>query len=351
VQTLPETGTYTVLVDATTINTGDTTLTVYSVPADTTSSVTINGSAVAVTTTQPGQNGSLTFTGTAAQQVAVHWTSNTIGSVFVKLLSTNGTTVLAQALTSASSFDMPLVALPATGTYTISIDPSSVNTGSITLSVTAAAATLVINSIGPPTEIVVATSANVTVGVAGGPANTTDWVGLYLVGAADFPSLAWQYLNGTQTAPGTGVSSATLTFTMPSSPGRHELRFFANNGYTRLAISTNVITTSTGALTVDSSAVGSPVTVAPSASVTVGVTGGPANTTDWVGLYPIGGANSSYVAWKYLNGTQTAPGTGVSSATLTFTMPSTTGNYELRFLASNGYTRLAVSTAVAVIAP
>jgi uncharacterized protein YegP (UPF0339 family) len=200
-------------------------------------------------------------------------------------------------------------------------------------------------------ELVVATSANVTVGVAGGPANTTDWVGLYLVGGSDNPALAWKYLNGSQSPPGMGSTSASLTFTMQSTPGRYEFRFFANNGYTRLATSTHVVTTSTASVSVDSIAVGSPVTVAPSANVTVGVAGGPANTTDWVALYPVGGGISSYVAWKYLNGTQTAPGTGSSSATLTFTMPSTPGNYEFRFLANNGYVTLAVSTRVAVITP
>jgi hypothetical protein len=223
------------------------------------------------------------------------------------------------------------------------------NTGSIALSVTASSATLLVNSTGPPTEMVVAGSASVSVGVAGGPANTTDWVGLYELGAADYPTLAWQYLDGSQTAPGTGVVSATLTFTMPSAPGKYEFRFFANNGYTRLALSTNVATTSTASMTVNTSALGSPVTVAPSASVSVAVSSGPASTTDWVGLYAIGG---SLVSWNYLNGSHTAPGTGVSSATLTFTMPSTAGTYyEFRFLANDGYGRLAVSTTVAVIAP
>jgi hypothetical protein len=239
---------------------------------------------------------------------------------------------LAHALTSAGSFDMQLVTLPATGTYTISVDPSVTNTGSIALSVTAASATLLVNSTGPPTEMVVAGGASVTVGVAGGPANTTDWVGLFELGTADSPNLAWKYLNGS-----------------PTATRKYEFPFFADNGYTRLALITNVATTSTASMTVNTSALGSPVTVAPSASVSVAVSSGPASTTDWVGLYAIGG---SLVSWNYLNGSHTAPGTGLSSATLTFTMPSTAGTYyDFRFLANDGYGRLAVSTTVAVIAP
>ena len=135
---------------------------------------------------------------------------------------------------------------------------------------------------------------------------------------------------------------------MPSAPGKYEFRFFANNGYTVLAVSTNVATASTATVSVNGNALGSPLTVAPSASVTVGVAGGPANTTDWVGLYVLGG---SLVSWNYLNGSHTAPSTGVASATLTFTMPSTTGSYEFRFLANDGYVRLAVSTTVTVTTP
>src|SRR5215203_2230790 len=96
VATLPSTGTYTIFVDPTTTVTGGLSVTLHDVPADSTGTVTVNGSAVTVTTTTPGQNGSRTFSGTAAQQVAVQWTSNSMGSVAVTLLSTDGTTVLTQ---------------------------------------------------------------------------------------------------------------------------------------------------------------------------------------------------------------------------------------------------------------
>jgi hypothetical protein len=136
---LPVTGTYTVWIDPSVANTGDTIVTAYDVPADTTGSVTINGNPVPVNLGTPGQNGSLTFTGTQNQQVTVHVTGNTIGSVTVKLLSSDGQTVLTQTLQSGANFDLLPATLPTveTATYTITINPSSANAGTLNISVTA----------------------------------------------------------------------------------------------------------------------------------------------------------------------------------------------------------------------
>lgn len=126
----------TVKVDPGGSNTGNVTLTAYDVPADVTGSVTIGGSAAGVTITAPGQKGSLTFTGTASQQLTVHVTGNTMSTVTVKLLSTNGVTVLASSASSASSFNLSTVTLPSSGTYTITVDPSSFNVGSLNVGLT-----------------------------------------------------------------------------------------------------------------------------------------------------------------------------------------------------------------------
>jgi hypothetical protein len=284
----------------------------------------------------------------------VHVTANTFnGTLAIKLLSIDNSTVLSSTSTLATNVDLSAATLPATGTYFVVLDPSDVDVGSASVSVTASSSSpaVLVNSIGPPTVVVVSVSASVTVGVSNGPANATDWVGMYPLGAADNAYLTWQYLNGSQTPPGTGSSAATLTFTTSSSPGRYEFRFFSNNGFSHLATSTNVVTTSTASLLVNGTALGTTVTVAPSASVTVAVSNGPANTTDWVGLYAVGSADSPSITWQYLSGTTTPPATGLSSATLTFTMPSTPGNYEFRFFANNEWTHLAFSTMVTVTPP
>jgi hypothetical protein len=86
----------------------------------------------------------------------------------------------------------------------------------------------------------------ISVTVAGGPANTNDWVTLDASGAADTAYLDWIYLNGTKTRPVTGLSGATLQFTAPTTPGTYNVRFFASGGWTKLATS-GLVTVATSA--------------------------------------------------------------------------------------------------------
>lgn len=74
--------------------------------------------------------------------------------------------------------------------------------------------------------------------VANGPGNRRDWVGLYRVNDADNAGgVDEKYLNGQTTAPSTGRTSATVAFTAPTTRGAYNFRFFADDGYTRLAVS------------------------------------------------------------------------------------------------------------------
>jgi YD repeat-containing protein len=134
-KTLPSTGTYTIVVDPVSFATGTLTLTLHSVPADATTTLTVNGGSDTLTTTMPGQNAQATFAGTASQQVTVHLTSNSMGSTTVRLLKPDAS-VLTSKTSSASSFDLTTQTLPTTGTYTIDVDPGGTNVGSITVSVT-----------------------------------------------------------------------------------------------------------------------------------------------------------------------------------------------------------------------
>lgn len=134
-KTLGSTGTYAIAIDPNGANTGDLTFTLYDVPADTTGTVTIGGSSVAVTITTAGQNGSLTFTGSAGQQVTVQNTSNTISNLTVKLQKPDGSQ-LTSATSGSASFNLSTQTLPIDGTYTIVIDPGQWNTGSVNVRVT-----------------------------------------------------------------------------------------------------------------------------------------------------------------------------------------------------------------------
>jgi hypothetical protein len=95
----------------------------------------VGGSSVSVPLNTPGQNGQVTFSGTSGQQVTVRVTSNTIVGVTVKLLKPDGSQ-LTSSFSSSSSFNLAQQTLPATGTYTIVIDPSVSNTGSMSVSLT-----------------------------------------------------------------------------------------------------------------------------------------------------------------------------------------------------------------------
>jgi hypothetical protein len=110
-------------------------LRLYTVPADLSGSVTINGGAAAVPLNPPGQNGSVTFSGTANQQVTVRVTNNTIAWVKVTLRKPDGSTLTSLA-SGAGSFNLSQVTLPVNGTYSIFINPDAALTGSLNVSVT-----------------------------------------------------------------------------------------------------------------------------------------------------------------------------------------------------------------------
>jgi hypothetical protein len=209
---------------------------------------------------------------------------------------------------------------------------------------------IAVNDALPPAVVAANAGGTAAVVVSGGPANTTDWIAFYPVGAADTGYLAWQYLSGTTSPPGVGLSTAALTFGVPVSPGDYEFRLFANNGFTRLATSTVVtVAASSSQIAVNGGAPGSPVEVSAGGEASVVVSGGPANREDWIGLFAVGAPDASHLAWQYLSGTTSPPATGMSGAVLTFDVPVVAGAYELRFFANNGYARLATSGVITVL--
>jgi hypothetical protein len=205
----------------------------------------------------------------------------------------------------------------------LSIDPAPLAAqSSLTLSVT-------------PTTV--APGGTITVNVVGGPGNARDWLGLY----SGYTLVDWKYLNGTRTAPLTGVSSAAVTFAMPSTPGTYSVQFLVNDTYTVAATSAPITVQATGpapSISVN------PTTVPGGGNVTVSIANGPGYPRDWLALYQ----GSTVVDWKYLNGTRTASATGVSSANVVFVMPTTPGTYTFRFLLNDTLTLLASSAPITV---
>jgi YD repeat-containing protein len=130
------TGTYTVLVNPKDANHAPTTLTLHSVPADAGGSTTIGGNGVVVPMNVPGQNGLVTFSGTAQQVVTVHVTANNVGRGTLTLNTEAGQQVGQTAWLGGGDFTLANQTLPSTGNYQIVVDPYDVNTGSLTVSVT-----------------------------------------------------------------------------------------------------------------------------------------------------------------------------------------------------------------------
>jgi hypothetical protein len=68
----------------------------------------------------------------------------------------------------------------------------------------------------------------VTVTVAHGPGNPTDWIGL---ATASNPEVVWAYLNGTHEPPAAGLKAATVTLVAPAA-GTYQVRLYPRNAYT-----------------------------------------------------------------------------------------------------------------------
>jgi hypothetical protein len=158
--------------------------------------------------------------------------------------------------------------------------------------------------------------------------------------------LDWKYLNGTRTRPTTGLTAANVTFTIPLGGGTYEIRFFENDTATLLVTSSTINSTVAPQLAVNGVNPPATVTVAGGAIVTVTMTGGPGQTGDWLGLYRAGATVSQWLDWKYLNGTRTRPTTGLGAATVTFTLPTGGGTYEIRFFSNDTATLLATSSTI-----
>jgi hypothetical protein len=81
---------------------------------------------------------------------------------------------------------------------------------------------------------------------------------------------------------------------------------------------------------------------APGESFTLGITSGPANQFDWIGLYSSGAQTSLWLDWRYLSGTRQSPSSGLTSANIAFQLPTSVGNYQIRFF--SGATGLQTGT-------
>ncbi|MEZ5079631.1 MAG: RHS repeat-associated core domain-containing protein [Thermoleophilia bacterium] len=136
---LPDTGHYEVFVDPEMSCVGSTQVTLHDVPADATATASVGGPAVSVNAASAGQNGVVSFGGTAGQRVSIKATNITgtaRGWSQFKLFSASGA-VLANSVASPTgdAAYIDVVTLPTTGTYTAVFDPMAARTGSADIQV------------------------------------------------------------------------------------------------------------------------------------------------------------------------------------------------------------------------
>jgi hypothetical protein len=133
---------------------------------------------------------------------------------------------------------------------------------------------------------------------------------------------------------------ATAALALPGvAAGTYELRLFANNTFTRLAVSNGFTVAAGPTLSA------SPTTVSQGSSVTATWAGISAPTaTDWVAIVPVNSPDSSSVAFAYSNGV------AAGSVSIYIPISVAAGTYELRFYSGNTQAQLAVSNSFTVTA-
>lgn len=128
-RTLTTAGSYGIFVNPFEAHTGNVTLTLYDVPADVTGTIAPGGSPVTTSFTTPGQNGRLTFSGTASQRVSLRTSGGPIASITMQ--NPDDSTFATGSSNVLATFIEPKT-LASTGTHGIAINPSGTATGNLT---------------------------------------------------------------------------------------------------------------------------------------------------------------------------------------------------------------------------
>ncbi|WP_033340024.1 hypothetical protein [Catenuloplanes japonicus] len=136
VVTLAADGVYSVLVNPSAAGTGTATLQIHQVPADAAATVTIGGAPASVSIKAPGQNATVSFDGVAGQAVTLTIGNAGLGAVSYQLRGPDGTLLTSRSGTSAVTVTLGPVTLTASGTQTLTLNPTTHAVGSATVTAT-----------------------------------------------------------------------------------------------------------------------------------------------------------------------------------------------------------------------
>jgi uncharacterized protein YhfF len=214
VLTLSRAGTYTVVVDPRKAATGTVSVTAWTVATDVNGGALTLGKVKTVTISGVAQNGFVTFSGTAAQRLAMETTGSTFSAADWTLLSPSG----AQLATGSGNSFQDVLVLPATGTYKIVVDPRGNTTGKIGVNAWVVPADLnggAVTKGGSAVRLSISTAAqNGYVTYAGTAGQTVTFATV----AGTLTNVAWRVLrpDGTTLLSGTGTSASTGALSLPS---------------------------------------------------------------------------------------------------------------------------------------
>jgi len=136
--TLPASDSYVVVVNPVGSSTGTANVNLYDV-VDVTTPIAIDGSAVTVALTTPGQNARLPFTGSIGQRVsvAVTVTSGAFGCLsLVEIRKFADNSLVGTAYMCGSAGSLGPVTLPATDSYVVVVNPTGYTTGTANVTLT-----------------------------------------------------------------------------------------------------------------------------------------------------------------------------------------------------------------------
>src|SRR4051812_29688651 len=157
---LPATGTYTITVDPRDVLTGSLTFTMNAVPDDVGS--TAIGTPTTVTIGTIGEVAIRTFTATAGQKLTLTVSGSSIAGADLTVRDPIGNTVATLFASGATAF-RDVFTLPTTGSYTITVDPRDVLTGSLTYTMNAVPDNTGSTAIGTPTTVTIGTIGEVAI--------------------------------------------------------------------------------------------------------------------------------------------------------------------------------------------
>jgi len=133
-RTLAQAGYYTIVITPQSSYTGAMTVTLYDVPPDLNGTITTDGSPNSVSLGTPGQNAQLTFAGTAGQRISMQVGNGSFSMAYLSIVNPDGTNLVSSTIFGTTGTFIDTKTLPATGTYTVVVNPAAAYTGSAPLS-------------------------------------------------------------------------------------------------------------------------------------------------------------------------------------------------------------------------